>query len=261
MTHWSQSQAATRPRTGEGLSWPVRLGRVGFILDLKAPIPQEIQFRTKSRNVTPQCWAEICCGLGSEASGLRGWLGRGHWGCQGCGGLATCPNQSCPSPHLHLRWLREGLTWSLAVLPAGPPGSVLWPCHSVRAQQGAWGILVSGVCGVLAGSPAVWASWAAASFSQGGRARPARVMKATLSSPAQAGEGARGGSGGPQVTAQGLTLPGVHLALVPSPRPFHSLFSLYGLRMGHTEERILERGSGAERRETGKWKGGRDAGV
>lgn len=32
----------------ESLSWPVRLGRVGFILELKAPIPQEIQFRPRA---------------------------------------------------------------------------------------------------------------------------------------------------------------------------------------------------------------------
>lgn len=32
----------------ESLSWPVRLGRVGFILGLKAPIPQEIQFRPRA---------------------------------------------------------------------------------------------------------------------------------------------------------------------------------------------------------------------
>ena len=71
-----------------------------------------------------------------------------------------------------------------------PPGVAPWPYCSVSAQQGAWGILVSdsGVCGVLAGCPAVWASWAASSISQGGRARPSCVMKATLSGPAQAGE-------------------------------------------------------------------------
>lgn len=38
---------------------PVRLGLVGFILGPKAPIPQEIQFRTMYRNVMPQCQAEI----------------------------------------------------------------------------------------------------------------------------------------------------------------------------------------------------------
>lgn len=169
--------------------------------------------------MTPQCWAEICCGLGSQASGPSEWVGREHCGCQGCGGLATCLNRSClesPSPHLHLKWWKEELTCSLAcslALPAGPPGAARWPCCSVSAQQGAWGILVSdsGVCGVLAGSPAVWASWEAASFSQGGRARPPPVMKATLSGPGWGG----GSLGGLQVTAQGSTLPLAHLALVP----------------------------------------------
>lgn len=149
--------------------------------------------------------------LGSQVPGpLSGW------GCQGCGGLATCLNLNClesPSPHLHLKQRKEGLTCSLAVLPAGPPGAALWPCRSVSAQQGVWGILVSdsGVCGVLAGSPAVWASWEAASFSQGVRARPPPVMKATLSGPGWGG----GSLGGLRVTAQGSTLPLAHLGLVP----------------------------------------------
>lgn len=88
------------------------------------------------------------------------------------------------------------------MLPGRParraPGAAPWPGCAVRAQRGAWGILVSdsGVCGVLAASPAVWASWAAASCSQGGRARPPPVMKATLSGSAQPGEGARWGAGG-----------------------------------------------------------------
>lgn len=96
VTHWSWSPAAS-VRTPEGLSWPVRPGRVSFILGLKAPIPQEVQFRTQSGNVTPQCWTEICRGLGSQALwGSQGWVGRRHWGSQGCGALATCPTQSCP---------------------------------------------------------------------------------------------------------------------------------------------------------------------
>lgn len=167
-------------------------------------------------------------------------------------GLGHLPQPELPwvplHPCLHLRWLREGLTYSLAILPAGPRR-----CCSVNAQQGAWGILVSdlGVCGVLAGSPAVWASWAAGSFSQGSRARPSRVMKATLSGPAQAGEGARWGTGGPQVTAQGLTLPVAHSGPCPCPEHIQPLLSLLGLEMGHTGARILEGRSGGESTENG----------
>lgn len=81
--------------TGEGLSWPVGLGWVGFILGLKAPIPQEIQFRTKSRNVTPQCWAEICCGLGSQVLGLsRGGWGEATGGAKGVGAWPPAPTRA-----------------------------------------------------------------------------------------------------------------------------------------------------------------------
>lgn len=96
VTYWSQSQAATRLRTGEGLSWPVRLCRVGVILGLKAPIPQEIQFRTKRRNVTPQCWAEICCGLGSQALGLSGVGGERPLGAPRVWGLGHLPQPELP---------------------------------------------------------------------------------------------------------------------------------------------------------------------
>ena len=70
------------------------------------------------------------------------------------------------------------------------------------------------------------------SFSQGGRARPPRVMKATLSGLAQTGEGAHRSTGGPQITAHGLTLPVAHLALVPCPSTFLAPPLPSGLRMG-----------------------------
>lgn len=178
-----------------GLGW--------FYLGPKAPIPQEIQFGTKSRNVTPQCWAEICCGLRSQASGLSGggW-GEATGGAKGVGAWPPAPVRAALSPlHPIFILLAEGGADWFPGCPAsrtpGGGGAAPWPCCAVRAQQGAWGILVSdpGVCGVLAGSPAVWASWAAASFSQGGRARPP-PMKATLSGSAQPGEGAPRGAGG-----------------------------------------------------------------
>lgn len=118
---------ATGLRTEEGLSCLVRLGRVGFILGLKAPIPQEIQFRTKSRNVTPRCWTEICCGLGSQAlQGSQGWVGRRHWREPWCGGLATCPNQRCPkSPRTQsASWAAEG------------GGDLLPGCSASQAPRG-----------------------------------------------------------------------------------------------------------------------------
>lgn len=49
----------------------MRLGWVGFILALKALIPQEIQFRTKSRNVTPQWWGRNVRWVREPGSGER----------------------------------------------------------------------------------------------------------------------------------------------------------------------------------------------
>lgn len=57
---------------------------------------------------------------------LRGGWGEATGGAKGVGGgLATCPNQSCPRllhPRFHLPLWRVGLACSLAVLPAGPRG-------------------------------------------------------------------------------------------------------------------------------------------
>lgn len=59
-----------------------------------------------------------------DSGALRGGWG-GHWGSQGCGGLATCPNQSCPQAPCTLTatWVAEG--------GADDP----WPSF----QQGPWG--------------------------------------------------------------------------------------------------------------------------
>lgn len=46
-------------------------------------------------------------------------------------GPGHLPRQTCPgllTPRLHLWWLKEGLTCSLAVLPAGPLGKGVWHC-------------------------------------------------------------------------------------------------------------------------------------
>ena len=190
--------------------------------------------------------------------GSQGWRRRRPLGEPRVWGLGHQPPTRAAlgplAPRLHPGRLREGLTWFLVVLPeAGPPGVAPWPCCSVSAQQGAWGILVSdsGVCGVLAGSPAVWASWAAGSISQSGRARPSRVMKATLSGPAQAGEGACWGWASSY--SPGLSPPsGPPWPLSRLQAPAHSASPPpAGAGTGHTGERVLEGGSGGENREDG----------
>lgn len=93
---WSHSQA-TKLKTKEGLSWPVSLGQVGFILGLKAPNPQEIQFRAMNRNVTPQCWAKMCLWAREPGSwGSQGWVGRRPLGEPKVWGLGHLPLPDLP---------------------------------------------------------------------------------------------------------------------------------------------------------------------
>lgn len=108
-------------------------------------------------------------------------------------------------PCLYLGTLKEEACHTLAVLPAASTlGTVLWPLCSVSAQ-GARRVLVSGsgICGVLAASSAVWASWVAGRTVQDRTS----VTKATLSGPAQTGEGACWDTGASNYSP-GLSLPG-----------------------------------------------------
>lgn len=162
--------------------------------------------------------------------------------------MATCPNQRCPeSPcTLSASWAAEG---GGDLLPGCPTSQA--PRGS--AQQGVWGILVSasGVCGVLAGSPAVWASWAA------GLILPRRQSQASSSYESHIvwpSPGWGGGSLGPWRVGGGASSYG--LGLYPSRWPtlsqqVKSLFSLLGLRMGHSRQQFLQGGSGGENRGKG----------
>lgn len=71
-------------------------------------------------------------------------------------------------------------------------------------------------------------------------------MKATLSGPAQAGEGALWASGGRVASSYSLRL---YASRWPTlPQHIESLLSLLGLRTGHTGQEILQGGRVGEQR-------------
>lgn len=76
--------------------------------------------------MTPQRWAEICCGLWSQAPGaLRVGEEEATGGAKGVGAWPPAATRAAPplspaAPRLRPGRLREGLTCSLAVLPTGP---------------------------------------------------------------------------------------------------------------------------------------------
>lgn len=179
-------------------------------------------------------------------------MGRRYWGSQGCGGLATCPSQSYPeSPCTpSASWVAEGGGNLLRGCPANraPRGSslALLFCQPSAGSVGDSGLCV---CGVLAGSPAVWASWAAGFFLPRRQSQASSSYESHIVWPSS---GWGGGSlglwvGGALSYSLEFTPPGGPPSLSTS----SPLGSLLALGMGHTGESSLQGGSGGESGENG----------
>lgn len=153
------------------------------------------------------------------------------------------------APRLHLGWLREGGNL-LRGCPASraPRGSALALlfCQPSAGSVGDSGL---GVCGVLAGSPAVWASWAAGFFLPRWQSQASSSYESHIVWPSS---GWGGGSlglwvGGALSYSLEFTPPGGPPSLSTS----SPLGSLLALGMGHTGESSLQGGGGGESRENG----------